>query len=102
MYFITYRLTQPESGKAEHIHAAIMEKCEKMNINVKASCAAVAADGAAVNFGSKSGVLTRMKEDDMDYLLTIHCVAHRLELALGDAFKNTYFKNVVRGRGNIF
>ena len=74
---------------------AIMEKCGEMGIDVKASCAGVAADGASVNFGSQSGVLTRMKQNDMDYLLTIHCVAHRLELALGDAFNGTYFKNVV-------
>ncbi len=97
-----YRLVEPTSGKAEDVYNAIMKKCggERgkdggMGIDLQKSCAAVAADGASVNFGPQSGVLTRMQQNQMEWLIKIHCVAHRLELAIGDAFKNTYFKNEV-------
>ena len=46
------------------------------------------ADGASVNMGRYKGACTLMKtEDGRDWLLVIHCGAHRLELALADAFK---------------
>ena len=44
------------------------------------------ADGANVNVGVYSGVLTRMK-NEREWLVTIHCVNHRLELALKDVVK---------------
>eukprot|EP00112_Aurelia_sp_Birch-Aquarium-sp1_P000486 Seg10468.1 transcript_id=Seg10468.1/GoldUCD/mRNA.D3Y31 product="Zinc finger protein 862" protein_id=Seg10468.1/GoldUCD/D3Y31 len=44
------------------------------------------ADGANVNMGVYSGVLTQMKRE-REWLVTIHCVNHRLELALKDAVK---------------
>ena len=43
------------------------------------------ADGASVNFGQYRGLLTRMSNDDRDWLLKIHCVCHRLELAIKDS-----------------
>ena len=43
---------------------------------------ATTADGASVNFGKYNGFLTRLKEDNRPWLLDIHCVAHRLELAI--------------------
>lgn len=52
------------------------------------------ADGASVNFGVNNGVYKKLA-DDMPWLLGIHCVAHRLELAAKDAFKGTYFVNEV-------
>ena len=42
------------------------------------------ADGASVNFGRYNGVLTQQKET-RPWLITIHCVAHRAELALKDS-----------------
>ena len=44
------------------------------------------ADGANVNMGVYSGVLTQMKRE-REWLVKIHCVNHRLELALKDAVK---------------
>ena len=44
------------------------------------------ADGAAVNFGRYSGLLTRMKMS-RPWLLTIHCVNHRTELAVKDSLQ---------------
>ena len=56
---------------------------------------ATAADGAAVNFGKINGVLTEVQQDiPCPWMLKKHCVAHRLEISLKDAFKNTYFTQV--------
>lgn len=48
------------------------------------------ADGAAVNFGVHRGMMTQLKVD-LPWLVAVHCVAHRLELAIKDAFKDSYF-----------
>ena len=49
------------------------------------------ADGASVNFGVYRGVLTQMREDQQPWMLSIHCVNHRLELAVKDAMKSEPF-----------
>jgi len=46
------------------------------------------ADGASVNFGIYKGLLTKLSED-RPWLLKIHCVNHRLELAVKDAMKDS-------------
>jgi len=47
-------------------------------------------DGASVNFGPKSGLLKKLKVDEkMPWLVGIHCLNHRLELAVKDAFAQT-------------
>ena len=44
------------------------------------------ADGASVNFGKHTGLLTRFAAD-RDWLLKIHCVNHRVELMKDSVFK---------------
>ena len=51
------------------------------------------ADGASVNFGEKSGLLTRLGKD-RDWLLKVHCANHRIELAVKHAFKDSKFEKV--------
>ena len=51
------------------------------------------ADGASVNFGKYRGVLTQLKLA-RPWLLTIHCVNHRIELSVKDALKDPYFDDV--------
>ncbi|KAJ8050501.1 hypothetical protein HOLleu_03728 [Holothuria leucospilota] len=86
-------IAEPTSGRAESIYEALKVKAEEVSLFLTKSCVAMAADGASVNFGSQSGVMVRMKED-MPWMLQFHCVAHRLELAIKDAFKDTYFIKV--------
>ncbi|XP_057295467.1 zinc finger protein 862-like [Hydractinia symbiolongicarpus] len=50
-------------------------------------------DGASVNFGRKSGLMTRLSET-RPWLVKIHCSNHRVELAVKDAFKTTAFQQV--------
>ena len=52
------------------------------------------ADGASVNLGCRRSVSTLLQED-CPWLVQIHCFAHRLELAVKDAFKNTYMTDVI-------
>ena len=50
-------------------------------------------DGASVNFGKKTGLMTRMSENRV-WLIKIHCANHRIELAMKDAIKGTSFQEV--------
>ncbi|XP_046901190.1 zinc finger protein 862-like [Hypomesus transpacificus] len=54
------------------------------------------ADGASVNFGCRQGIYTKLKMD-MPWLIGIHCLAHRLELACKNAFQGTYFNQEIDG-----
>ena len=51
-------------------------------------------DGASVNRGTKSGLLTRMKNDDRPWLIPVYCVNHKIELAVKDTFEAAGFTNV--------
>lgn len=70
-----------------------MQKCAENNFDLSGCLTATAADGAAVNFGKINGVLTKLQER-VPWMLKVHCVAHRLELRLKDAFKGTHFEQV--------
>jgi hypothetical protein len=39
-------------------------------------------DGASVNLGTKNSVATRLMGENREYVITVHCIAHRLELAV--------------------
>ena len=47
------------------------------------------ADGAGCNFGKHIGMMTMLKEE-VPWLLSVHCFAHRLELAAADAFSGIF------------
>ncbi len=86
-------VTEPTSATADDVYKAIESKCKEHGLESKESCIAGGADGAAVNFGSKKGVLSNIKAKVL-WLVQIHCVAHHLELALKDAFKDTYIEEI--------
>ena len=50
-------------------------------------CVAFGSDGAATMLGRKTGVATRLKEKVNPFLTSVHCVAHRTNLAALDAAK---------------
>ena len=54
---------------------------------------AATADGASVNMGRISGLMTRLGEN-RDWLVKIHCINHCVELAVKDAFKDSKFKEI--------
>ena len=53
----------------------------------KAMRVIVCADGASVNFGVHNGSLTQLKEWSGNEPLLMHCLSHRLELAIKVAFE---------------
>ena len=48
------------------------------------------ADGVAVNFGCKNGLFVKWKQRVTPWLFTVHCFAHRLELAVEGALREIY------------
>jgi hypothetical protein len=50
-------------------------------------------DGASVNTGKISGLMTRFASG-RDWLVRIHCINHRVELAVKDALGETKFKDI--------
>ena len=51
-------------------------------------------DGASAMAGSKSGVSTRLKAFS-PFLISFHCAAHRLQLAIGDSVKKVHLFHVI-------
>lgn len=51
-------------------------------------------DGASVNMGKNRGLATLLKADS-PWLVTMHCMNHRLELALKDAFSQSYVEEII-------
>ena len=85
----------------EHAHAqGIMEAIERAFVdnNVQGwrqKLVGFGCDGAAVNLGRNNSVATRIK-DGHDYIVAVHCVAHRLELGVLQAIKNNELLNDVK------
>ena len=44
-----------------------------------------ASDGANVNSGLKSGLITQFQENGLHWVAFVWCLSHRLELALKDS-----------------
>ena len=70
-------------GKAETITSAINMLMQKRNLQ-KNKMTGFGSDGASVMTGKNNGVAKRMK-DDSPYLISIHCMAHRLALCTSQA-----------------
>ncbi|KAI4830516.1 hypothetical protein KUCAC02_002144 [Chaenocephalus aceratus] len=80
-------IVEPDTCDAQGILKAVAQKCEENQLCLTAT----AADGASVHFGKTTGVLTRLQQQSAPWMIEVHCIAHRLELCLKDAFKETYF-----------
>ena len=85
------QITELPGGKAEDIFSTVVGELEKKKLPLK-KLMGMATDGASVMMGERSGVTTRMKKCN-PFLLSTHCIAHRLALASGKAADNvTYLK----------
>ena len=51
-------------------------------------------DGTSFKAGQNEGLMTKMKRDGRDFLMPIHCVNHRVELAIKDSFDKSPFSAV--------
>ena len=71
-------------GTAKTILNALKRLCERENLDMANKLAAFGSDGAAVMIGSRGGVATLLKETT-PWMISNHCVAHRLALAAAQA-----------------
>jgi hypothetical protein len=88
-----------EHAHAERVYTAIESALQnygldfqKLNADHHGTPTLVCAnfDGASVMLGKKSGVITHIQRQ-VPQIIPIHCVAHKLELAILDAVKNLPF-----------
>ena len=88
------KIVELANGCAETIEAALMAYLEEQSIPLS-RLVGFGSDGASVMIGKHSGVATRLK-NKQPILTSIHCMAHRLALAAGQAgekirfIKNTF------------
>jgi len=76
-----------KNANAPGIISAIEKAFENSNIsNWKDRLIGMGSDGASVNLGVRGGVAALLR-NDVGHLVSIHCVAHRLELAANNAIK---------------
>ena len=66
------------------IENALLTKLKMSAESVKCKMVSAVADGASVNMGCKTGMLTQLKSE-REWLLTIHCICHRVELSFRDS-----------------
>ncbi|KAJ8303661.1 LOW QUALITY PROTEIN: hypothetical protein KUTeg_018771 [Tegillarca granosa] len=78
-YFLGVR--QLASATADSITREVLDVLTSKGLDV-GDMVGISTDGAAVMVGSKSGVVTRLR-DSSPSLLATHCIAHRLALGCG-------------------
>ena len=93
------KIVELSDGRAETVQEAILAYLRTNSIPLS-GLVGFGRDGAAVTIGRNSGVATRLKHRQ-SVLTSIHCVAHRLALAAGQAgekvpFLSTSFKPTPR------
>ena len=64
-----------------------------MLFDYKKKLIGVGAEGANVNLGKKKGLVALIKQG-IPWVICVHCLSHRLELSLRDAFKGTTIDSV--------
>lgn len=77
-------MVEVPDGCATTILAVLQELCEKEHLDIDHKLAAFGSDGAAVMIGSHGGVATLLKQK-APWIISNHCVAHRLALASAQA-----------------
>lgn len=94
-------LIELPGGTADEILDTVLKVFTARNISVKKLCG-VATDGASVMVGCRTGVTTQLKGKN-PFIVSIHCIAHRLALASGQAADSVpYIKQYQLYVNNIY
>ena len=107
---LCYRLVDVEHADALHLKKALNTLYQEYigketedpenprpvepTFSTKAGLIGAGADGASVNFGVHRGMITQIR-NDVPWLVGVHCIAHRLELAVKDALKDSFLTKEV-------
>lgn len=84
-YFLT--IGTPKSTSSEDLHTFVKAKFKTTGLEKhKEKFVGIGSDGANNMIGVKTGLTTRLKKDFKE-MVSVHCHAHRLELAFKDAIK---------------
>ena len=79
-------------GTARSIVDALFKLCEDLHLDMCTCLCSLGSDGASVMVGARGGVAKLLK-DCVPFLVSHHCIAHRLALACGQsADEVTYLK----------
>ena len=89
-------LVELPGGTAPEIVDTVLKVFTAKSISLEKLCG-VATDGASVMVGCRTGVTTRLNP----FILSVHCIAHRLALASGQAadsvqYVKLYVNNIYR------
>ena len=80
-----------KKSDANGVLASIVNGFEDVGINSwKDSLVACGSDGASVMTGVRNGVIAKLRQD-VPWLIGIHCVAHKLELAVLDGIRDVQY-----------
>ncbi|KAJ9529085.1 hypothetical protein QJQ45_007787 [Haematococcus lacustris] len=70
----------------EHITAVILRVIDTLSLDV-GKLVAFCSDGASTFMGAHNGVIAKLQQQHVSYMVGVHCVAHRTALVVGDAFR---------------
>ena len=94
-------LVKLPGGKADEIPGTLLDVMTSRNLPLE-KLFGLATDGASVMTGVRSGVTTRMKGRN-PFIISTHCIAHRLALASGKAADTVqYFKKYQQYMNTIY
>lgn len=89
IYF--YRLLEVHQETSEGLFNALTDAWKKESKDLyaymKSNLIGFASDGAAVNVGKKGGLALHLKNFARNPIFAVHCMAHRLELAIQHSFE---------------
>ena len=95
-------LNNVPDGTAQGLRTGMDKTLTNLDIaDYKERFVAFCADGASVNMGVHHGLVALLQED-MPWMVAIHCLNHRLELAAKDAIKNSYMTDVTDMLMNLY
>lgn len=89
-----YALRSVKHATATGIKECLLDSFTENSVDIYDKFIGFLSDGASVNLGKKSGLVALLKHE-MDWVIGIHCLNHRLELAIKDAFKNTFIEETI-------
>ena len=89
-----FQLKDVPDATSSGIKSLLLESFAEFGMDLAQKLVSICVDGAAVNLGVRRGLSTLLKQES-PWLVSIHCMNHRLELAAKDAFSTIAFMNEV-------